>query len=534
MKKIDNLVISSFLGPFMVSFGIAMFVLVMQFLWLYIDDIAGKGLSMFIIAELLGYMSVTAIPLALPIAVILASVMEMGNFAERYELSSMKSAGLSLLRVMSGLILICAGIAFFSYVCSDFLIPKANLKFRSRLADIRRSKPVLTMEEGVLNDDFKQFVIRIGKKEKDQQTIRNVLIENQLSTKSSLNQILADSGQMFTTGNGRFFVMNLFNGEQYQEPAPEGSKGRKYPFIRTKFQSWTKVFDMKEFEMNQGDESRLSSNRGMQSMEQLARAIDSLEREMVKIRNNNGENLLINLNRRYSKQGVKQDIELAEKKKSVADSIIEAKARIEKTKAGLPLPTVAKTPVKPTEPAPQAESKTAKQILDKPLAAFGSYLETFDPAERTTLKKEGMKNVQVNRQSIRSQINTYNDRKLSAVRTGYELYLKYSYALVCFVFLFIGAPMGAIIRKGGFGYPILVSIIFFVTFVMLAILCRKLAESGIMNPFWAAMMPCVSMMPIGLYLTIKATNDSQLFNVEFIEKLSTRVKELFNKRRQPA
>jgi lipopolysaccharide export system permease protein len=216
VKKIDKLLLTSFIGPFAVSFGIALFVLIMQFLWLYIDEIAGKGVSIFIMLELLGYMSVSTFPMALPIATLIASVMVVGNLAERYELSSMKSAGISLLRVMRSLIVVCVGLSIFSYITSDFLIPISNLKFKSRLFDIRKQKPALTLEKGIFNEDFRQFIIRIGEKESDGETIGEVMIEDQTNLgKLKFNQILADSGQMYTSPDKRFFVMNLFEGTQY-------------------------------------------------------------------------------------------------------------------------------------------------------------------------------------------------------------------------------------------------------------------------------------------------------------------------------
>jgi len=205
MKKIDKLLLTSFFGPFAVSFGIALFVLILQFLWLYIDEIAGKGVSIFILVELIAYLSISIFPTALPIAVLIASVMVMGNFAERYELSSMKSAGMSLLRIMRGLMFCAAAIGIFSYICSDFIMPIANLQFKSRLYDIRKQKPALTIEKGVFNEDFRQFVIRVGDKEKDGETIRDIMIEDQTNIgRIKFNQILADSGQMFTTDDKRF------------------------------------------------------------------------------------------------------------------------------------------------------------------------------------------------------------------------------------------------------------------------------------------------------------------------------------------
>jgi lipopolysaccharide export system permease protein len=280
MKKIDKLLLNSSLGPFAVAFFIAVFVLVIQIMWLYIDEIAGKGVSVFIMLELVGYMSVSVFPMALPIAVLIASVMVMGGLAERYELSSMKSAGIPLIRVMRMLILLAASVAVFSYVCSDFLIPIANLKFKSRLFDIRKQKPALAIDEGVFNEDFRQFVIRIGDKDPDGETLGDVMIEDQTNLgQVKFSQILADSGQMYTTADKRFFVMNLFNGTQYQEPGNQGpsTTKRRFPFIRTNFKSWSKVWDMREFEMVRTDEDRFSTQRTMLSMTQLRQNVDSLE-----------------------------------------------------------------------------------------------------------------------------------------------------------------------------------------------------------------------------------------------------------------
>ncbi|MEL6943665.1 MAG: LptF/LptG family permease, partial [Bacteroidota bacterium] len=179
MKIIDRLLLKSFLPPFSVTFFIALFVLIMQFLWKWIDDIAGKGVGLLFILEMLAYMCISLIPLALPIAVLISSVMVMGNLAERYELSSFKSAGVSLTRVMVPLMFLTFAISIFSYFCSDKLIPISNLKYQSRLYDIKNQKPTLSLEEGVFNDDFQGFSIRIGNKKEDNKTIENVLMYDQ-------------------------------------------------------------------------------------------------------------------------------------------------------------------------------------------------------------------------------------------------------------------------------------------------------------------------------------------------------------------
>lgn len=525
MKKIDKLLITSFVGPFAVSFGIALFVLIMQFLWLYIDEIAGKGVSIFIMLELIGYLSISTFPMALPIAILIASVMVMGNLAERYELSSLKSAGVPLIRIMRGLIILAAATSLFSYVCSDIIIPYSNLKFKSRLTDIRRQKPALAIEEGIFNEDFRQFVIRIGDKARDGETLSDVLIEDQTNMgKVKFNQILADSGQMYTTDDQRFFVMNLFNGTQYQEPSTQSGQPQKqrYPFIRTKFRSWTKVWDLKEFEMVRTDEDRLSTQRSMLSMNQLRDNMDSLRRVVQEGKQNIANDLVFNLNRQPAQP----------KTAPVPDSLrqIGAVQKLAKKKTV----SAAKNNISRPTPTPQQapnRPKLPQQELNKPLSQFAFYYETFRPEDRPGLLREAHTRALTGVTALETRKAQIEARRMDYIKTGYELYIKYSFALVCFIFLFIGAPMGAIIRKGGFGYPILVSIIFFVTFIMLTILCRKLAEGDIMTSFWAAMVPCLVLIPIGAFLTRKAMNDSQMFSTDRLDRFMRWLRNRYQKQK---
>lgn len=507
MKKIDKLLLSSSLGPFAVAFFIAVFVLVIQIMWLYIDEIAGKGVSIFIMLELVGYMSVSVFPMALPIAVLIASVMVMGGLAERYELSSMKSAGIPLIRVMRMLILLAAAITLFSYVCSDFLIPIANLKFKSRLFDIRKQKPALTIEEGVFNEDFRQFVIRIGDKDPDGETIGEVMIEDQTNLgQVKFSQILADSGQMYTSADKRFFVMNLFNGTQYQEPGNQGpsSGNRRFPFIRTNFQSWSKVWDMREFEMIRTDEDRFSTQRTMLTMNQLRDNVDTLKVKIDQMGQMAVTDILVNVKRQP----------IPPPKPNPVDNKVNSGINPSKRNAG----------IVPSNRASVSGPNLPVQEINKPLNQYNSFLETFRDRDRSSLMKEAKTRIGLSQNIVETRTKQLEAKQLEWVKTGYELYNKYSFALICFIFLFIGAPMGAIIRKGGFGYPILVSIIFFVTFVFLAILCRKLAETNMMSPFWAAMMPCWILAIFGVFVTRKAMNDSQLFSMDRLERFIYRLR----------
>jgi lipopolysaccharide export system permease protein len=587
MKKLDRLMLQGFVGPFAVAFGIALFVLIMQFLWLYIDEIAGKGVSIFILFELIGYLSITMFPMALPIGVLIASVMVVGNMAERYELSSFKSAGVSLLRVMRPLMFVCAGVALFSYTCSDYIIPISNLKFKSRLFDIRKQKPALSIEKGVFNDDFRQFVIRVGDKEPDGETIRQVMIEDQSTAgKSKFNQILADSGQMYTTADKRFFVMNLFDGAQYQEPLNNSGQQQrqKFPFVRTNFRSWTKVWDMREFEMNRTDEDRFKTQRSMLSMEQLRVTVDSLHHTLRQAHQSMAEDLLLNVKRplvrpqlakpvttnplnlidekdpnaaRVNDQGLIVDpltgavasattvhIETATTRQNPAAQPANAPQNLPQVGRGISIRSKKDQPTAPelatSAPAPRPRPQAAagrpalpappplptafpRQVLTKPLADYGLLLETFEPEKQKNLANEAIRQVKIIQTNLESDRSEIYRVSLEAVKTSYELYIKYSFALVCFVFLFIGGPMGAIIRKGGFGYPILISIIFFVAFIFLTVLCRKLAESYVLTPLWAALMPCLLLMPLGMFLTRRASNDAQLFSTDGLERIVRRI-----------
>jgi lipopolysaccharide export system permease protein len=538
LKQLDKLMFKSFIGPFVVSFGIALFVLVIQFLWLYIDEIAGKGVSIFVLLELIGYLSVSTFPMALPIAVLIASVMVMGNMAERYELSSVKSAGVSLLRIMVPLIFAGAMVAGFSYFCSDVLIPKANLQFRSRLFDIRKQKPALTIEKGVFNEDFRQFVIRVGEKAKDGETIGSVLIEDQTSSsRSKMNQILADSGQMFTSGDKRYFVMNLFNGTQYQEPAlnTAGQK-QKYPFIRTNFQSWSKVWNMSEFDMTSTDRDRFKSQRAMLSVSELRQSVDSLHRIIAEGKQGLADELLLNV-KRQPVPTTPKDSQLLALRQPVPDQDPRPKAA-SRTSAGLKLAKTApssqvpsieriKSPTTSTSIVPESVPRQDSSRLD----SFNFFWETYPPHQHARLREDAVRLIKQYQTTVETKNISIQNRRLESVKTGYDLYTKQAFAWVCIIFLFIGGPMGAIIRKGGFGYPILVSISFFVTFIFLTIFCRKLAESFVMPPFWAAMMPCLIFVPLATVLTRRAMDDAQLLSLEPYQRAWRNLRNWLGKKR---
>lgn len=511
----------SFIPPFIVTFMIAQFVLVMQTLWIYIDDIAGKGLGFFLFVELLAYRSVSLIPLALPLAVLISSVMVLGNLGERYELSSIKSAGVSLLRTMRPLMLFGLLATIFSYFCAVYLIPVANLQFGSRMYDITRQKPALRLEQGVFNDDFENFTIRIGNKSADGKTIKNILIyDHKEANQGRLSQIVAKDGIMSSSPDGRYFIIKLYNGHQYIETRPDGS--RSHPFVRTNFKVWTKIFDLGEFQLKRTNVNLFKHNRSMLGVKELAQQADSITMRIEAAKldlSNNITNYMSIMEKEDSVASSPTELALDSSQKQLKISL--SKLDTTGPDSSFLVNKLKNAPQNRQDSIVLNKKKTTfrrnfqfieQDINPDSLDKYVSLGETF-----TIQKRQGLYNKAKNMaRTIKSQAESTIDRiehlEKEKVKHIYDLHTKYSMAVACFIFMFIGAPMGAIVRKGGFGYPILVSIIFFMIFVVLTIFCRKVAESFVLPSEVAAWLPCIILFPMGLFLTTKAMNDSKLFD----------------------
>ncbi len=544
---------TSFIPPFVVTFFIALFVLVMQTLWLYIDDIAGKGVGFFLMVELVGYMSVSMIPMALPVAVLISSVMVMGNLAERYELSSMKSAGVSLWRIMRPLMVVTMGIGLFSFFCSNYFIPVSNLKFKSRLHDIKNQKPALSMEESLFNQDFQGYSIRLGDKLADNQTIKDVMVyDNRDANKGMLNMVAADSGEMFGSADGQYFVMHLYNGSQISEPKPTTKAGkRNYPMMRATFKEWIKVFDLDEFELDRTDENLFKSHHSMLSNRQLLVAIDSIDSKVKdriqrfdeqthkyyyfwekadrQRKKKKREEDLARRREKIAKEKppLKPDTknlakEKGEKAPATKPEKAEAERKADKTKKAKAAKKKKNTPKKksPKKKAAKKEkggtkkaaAKVSKpaalvQTIEKPISEYSSIAETFRKGKREELIASAKSTVKGVRDHAANSTRTLKKTLESRVKHVFEFHSKFSMALACFIFLFVGAPMGAIVRKGGFGWPLLISIIFFMLFVIISIFSKNIAERFVIDAVLASWMNCLVIFPMGLVLTFWAMRD---------------------------
>lgn len=473
----------------------------MQFLWKWIDEIAGKDVGLFFILEMLGYMSVSLIPMALPIAVLISSVMVMGNLSERYELSSLKSAGVSLTRVMFPLMILTFLISVFSFFCSDQLIPITNLKYQSRLYDIKNQKPALSLDEGVFNDDFQGYSIRIGRKLSDDKSIEDVLMYDHKTASDKYFLITAERGEMFVTKDERFFVLKLYDGNQYMETKPTFKDGKpNKPFVRTAFVEFTKVFDLSEFVIERTDENAFKDHYNMLTIGQLIEAVDSIDRKQANKIADMGQSIDRVFHFRNQRK-----LETVKEKEDTDDSPSS-------------LQVSNNTVIKEKMPKKRASTRrnkynTPDQLEDlEPLESYESILYTFDKKDRNGIVSKAMGYASSVSQGIRSTTSHLRRTDETRMKNVYAAHNKLSTAVACFIFLFIGAPMGAIIRKGGFGYPLIVAVGFFVSYIVLTILFKKSMEGGSIGPTLAAWLPCAIILPIGMGLTYFAMKDLKSFN----------------------
>jgi lipopolysaccharide export system permease protein len=434
------------------TFFIALFILLMQFLWKYVDDLVGKGLGPFIIAQLMTYVAVTLVPLALPLAMLLSSIMTFGNLAEHCELVACKSAGMSLQRIMRPLsiltVLICVGAFYFS----NNVLPWANLKMNALLYDVRNQKPALYIKEGIFYDGLEGYVIRIGKKMPDNKTISDITIYDHKEGRGNTKIYTAENGTMAMSEDERYLILTLNNGKSYEEQIKK--KGADtHPLMRTEFQKEIIRFDLSAFKLTRTNEALFKNNYQMLNLKQLQHSSDSISRQIAESRNNY-------LKYAHSLYEAKQDT--AHKLNFTNENFIlnfEKEKREGLIKSAL------------------FAARNAKSIAD-------------DAAQDITIKSKAL------------------------AKHLIEWHRKFTLSFACLILFFIGAPLGAIIRKGGLGMPVVVSVLFFLAYHIISLSGEKMAREGIMLPYKAMWMSSIALLPIGIFLTYKATHDSAIFDVD--------------------
>ncbi len=495
MKKLDLLLLRGFAAPFITTFFIAMFVLNMQFLWKYIDEIVGKGLEVQLIIELLFYQSLAMMPLALLLAVLIASVMVMGNLAERYELASMKSAGVSLTRTMRPLIVLTTLIAGFSFFCSDNIIPVASLKFKSRLYDIRRQKPTMSLDAGQFNYDFQNFVMHIKSKDAQKNILNDLKVYDHTSGRGNVSQVNAAKGEAYYSIDKRYLILKMHDGERYEEIQNNNDlRSNNYPVMRMKFKEYQSMFDLAQFDMSKTDEELFKNHYSLLSSRQLYESLDSLYRREIDI---------------VSRLKINADPVYAFARKSTIEQLIRNQ---NKNRDSIRTYTPAQALL---------DMQGAKIKAEKP------YLETIARTDRDKIINTALSSTRNLSSYAEQSIVELHEHRVEKAKHLNEIHRKFSLAVACIIFLFIGAPMGAIIRKGGFGWPILIAIIFFTIFFVASITGEKLSKNLSLPPYIGMWLANIVLLPLGVFLTDRAMRDSALFNPDayaaFFNKLFKRV-----------
>jgi lipopolysaccharide export system permease protein len=528
MKIIDKFLIKAFIPTFCVSFGIALFTLIMQVLWLYIDDLMGKGLTFFEITELVAYLSMTLVPTALELAVLVASVMVMGDLAENYELSSMKSAGIGLLRIIRPLLMAGCVVMLFSFFISEKMIPWANLKSYSRLNAIRKARPTLALQEGVFINEFKEYTLRIGKKGSDARSLEDVMVASNKERNGFINQTHAKKGEMFTSPDKQFIVLNLFDGTQFQETQGSFSQengSKTYPFMRIKYKSWQKLFDLTELERKTANEDQYQNNPKMKNSRELRQMADST----LKLT----DMYIADMNQTISAQFVlKHFRDLNTSNPKILDTLTPPSVKQPQKAQNNALDAQSKNRLAGTPYAEKENGllKPDTQNFKKLAANFYDFDKGNEPFTLMPIYTTAANKARTAQEAVKMTLESIDTKQKEANNFIYIMHLKYNFAIMCLVFLFIGAPMGAIIQKGGFGMPILVAIGFFLAYYLLFAYSKGFDKSNVFLAIFAAWFSVLIMMPLAALLTYGALIDYKFVAFDPVKMVkSFKINRLVNK-----
>ncbi|GEO11044.1 hypothetical protein SAE01_35400 [Segetibacter aerophilus] len=429
----------------------------MQFFWLYIDDLVGKGLDIGTLAHLTGLVAINWVPLALPLALLLSSIMTFGNLGESFELIAIKSAGIPLLRFMQPLFIVSVFIAGISFLFANNIMPVAVLKLNTLKYDIIVAKPAFDIKEGVFYDKIEGYVIKIGRKSKDGNTIKDVIIYEKNYGLQDYS-LVAESGVM-KVAPGNKLEFDLKNGWRYEEKGNRLTTNTQ--FTRVGFKEYKKILDLSSFQMSKTSDSAFRDNYKMLSVRQLSKTIDSL----------------------------KNTASLFEKRAQNEVSIY------------FTFPKYADTGLNKIDP--------------KSLPVVKSTDDLIPDSAKTLVRDRAQTQVSSARANIDLIATDYDTKQKDIKYHEIELQRKFTLAFACVILFLIGAPLGSIIRKGGLGTPLVFAVIFFVLFHLLNTFGEKFVRGGVMSAFTGMWLSTFVLIPISFFLTYKAMKDSQLFNQEY-------------------
>ena len=484
IKRLDIFVVKNFLTLFAGTFCISLFVVMMQFLWRYVDELIGKGLSMMVLAKFLFYSGETLVPLALPLAILLASLISFGNMGERLELLSMKAAGIPLVRVLRPLIVVNILLASASFYFQDNIAPRSEIKLRQLLFSMRAKSPELDIPEGVFYDGIQSVNMYINHKDKETGMLYGLIIYNLKDGVNNAHIILADSGRLETSYDKMHLLLHLWNGEQFENLNSAAVQARNVPYRRETFVMKDVLIDF-DTNFNLVEEENFKDNEGAKDIKHLLTSIDSLENY-------------------YDSVGHSFYDDMRCGPLFISNTTMARRRNFETGK----VENIAPADIKHIE----NDTLNIDSMFYR-LDAANQQRAVFAAMQKTNMLQMDT--------DYKGDVMRYANTNIR--RHWIAFWQKFTMSLSCLLFFFIGAPLGAIIRKGGLGMPVVISVIIFIFYYIINNSGMKVGREGSIPVWFGMWVSTFVMAPLGVFFTVKSNNDSVVFNkdayVAFFRKL---------------
>ncbi len=537
MKKIDKLIFSSFLGPFVLTFLVVVFILLLVNMIKYFDDIIGKGLDWDVLVTLLFYFAVSVTPQALPLAILLSALITYGNLGEHFELTAVKSLGISMVRSLAPIFAFSLLLTYFAFLSNNYMVPKAALETYSLLYDIKQKKPALDLREGEFYNGIPDISIKVSKKFKDDVTLKDVIIYDHRGRNGNKQVTIADSGKMYTIFNEQYLKLELFKGYNYDEGSGQDLSGRytnEDTFSKTKFDKTEIVFDLSSFGLQRTEKKWFASNRIMRNLSQLQLDMDSVNREVLNqgLTIHNMQRSLFNFHFKKDSIPMSPDLRAFTRYR---DSLTMAKRRdtINKGNGSMP-PLHFGQPTTPWASYPLNNSKVPKFIRPKELKFSDSIYKKEITASEISAALGRARMAKSQLQNSNAQIDTYKYEYRVFEIQWHKIMAN---SIACIAMFLIGAR-GAPIKKGGLGVPVIVSIFFFIVFYVLSLMGEKWAKAETVPMIVGMWMPNAILFTVGLVFLRQARADARLFDADFynvaFDHVKKRFQGLFSIKSEPA
>ena len=474
MKKLDKFLVKSFVGPFFAILAIVLFILVLQFLWLYIDELVGKGLEFKVILEFLMWGSCQTFPLALPLATLLSSMMTLGAMGENFELTAIKASGISLARVLVPMTVVAVLISVGAFFIGDRLVPYSINQIYTMRDDIGRTKSEIKIPTGTFYDGIEGYILRVDQRDKKTGMMYNIQVYDHTMDKGNTRITVADSGIIKMSKSKDYLTFQLFSGINYQEENSRKYRDTTLALRRIEFQNQELVIPLENYAFHHSDSARYGEQVRSMNLVALRHGHDSLVTLV-----DNGTTRHVSEFRNLSHIGYREQLDTGWRKKASVNM-------------------------------PPPSDERWRNLSDK--------RRGLESAASNARQYESM---------ARNQSMESYDYTKKIYRTDVEIWRKYAQALACLLLFFIGAPVGAILKKGGLGTPAIISLLFFVLYWTVDITGERLATNGTTTAFMGKFVSAFVLAPIGTFLTVKAVQDSSLFNTEALRTRWRRFKSKF-------